>query len=119
MKFLFWKRRKMKPINQMLIEVGEPSITSYIILDRCYRCEHQEYSSSMDRRYLMEYRIIALCVKCQDQVFDGIPYVADTSQFDHAMEKIFQLENTQQCEILPFSRFNQTNIKLTIKHRKY
>ena len=86
----------MKPINQLLREVGEPSVTSYIILDKCYRCEHQVYSSSMGQRYLTEYRITALCVKCQDQVFDGIPYDVDTSRFDHAMEKIFQLENTQQ-----------------------
>ena len=86
----------MKPISQMLIEVGEPSITSYIILDKCYRCENQANTSSMDWRYLSEYRISALCVRCQDQVFDGIPYEVDTSRFDHAMEKIFQLENTQQ-----------------------
>ena len=45
---------------------------------------------------LSEYRISALCVRCQDQVFDGIPYEVDTSRFDHAMEKIFQLANTQQ-----------------------
>ena len=81
----------MKPINQLLREVGEPSVTSYIILDKCYRCEHQVYSSSMAQRYLTEYRITALCVKCQDHVFDGIPYDADTTRFDHAMEKVFRI----------------------------
>ena len=89
----------MKLINQLLIQAGELSITSYITLDKCYRCEHQACSSSMDRRNLMEYRISGLCVKCQDQVFDGIPYDVDSSRFDHAMEKIFQLENVQQCEM--------------------
>ena len=83
----------MKPFNSILTEIGEPTISSYIISDKCYRCENQAKSAGMDKIYHSEYRVSGMCVKCQDHLIDNVPYEMDTSRFDHAREKLFQLGN--------------------------
>ena len=82
----------MRPINHMLTEVGEPTVTSYIILDKCYRCENLAKSYNMDRISLSEYRITGFCVKCQDHIYNNLPTTdVNTSRYDNALEKVDQL----------------------------
>ena len=82
----------MKPVDQIMMAIGEKPVKWYIDNKKCIRCRNNINYDIMNDVEKHETTLSGYCKMCQDNTFNGKsdPPGTDTSIFDNMCDKIMK-----------------------------